>query len=107
MHGSEVASLELILMVFDVFSRPKLRVSHFRIQVRGRGMPLLYMYMSSSSAKPSSSALISLPPSDDQRVTLNWRRLTGDGPSVSELLLTAKAVSRVLRLSGVIHKCDV
>jgi hypothetical protein len=35
MLGNEVASLQLILMVFDMFSRRKLRVSYSRIQIWG------------------------------------------------------------------------
>jgi hypothetical protein len=40
MLGSEVASLQLILMVFDMISRPKLRVL-LEDTIRGQGMPLL------------------------------------------------------------------
>jgi hypothetical protein len=51
MLGNEVASLQLILMGFDMFSRPKLRVSYSKIQIWG--MECLSYIVIQSAGNPS------------------------------------------------------
>jgi hypothetical protein len=81
MLGNEVASLQLILMVFDMFSRPKLRVSTIRYKSEGQEC-LSYIVIQSSGKAFVDACSIAGRGGAHQMVSVIRRGPAGDGRQV-------------------------